>query len=138
MSWRRGELSVLPYSNDFFFSKKGRHACRILCLRVRKDFFEAGLIINVPKCLSDPVMCLRQLGFEVGMKEGRFRVPEDRREALHTLMDSILSARGGRVQARKLASLAGTDISMKLAWVLVTQLYSRYIYVLIHSAFSLD
>jgi hypothetical protein len=86
-----------------------------MCLRVRKDFFKAGLIINVPKCQLDPAMCLRQLGLELDMEESRFRVPTDQWEALHALVDSILSARGGRVQAHKLASLAGTVISMKLA-----------------------
>ena len=99
----------------FFSTKKGRHACKILCLRIRKDFFKAGLIINVPKCQLELALCLRQLGFEVGMGKGRFRVPTDQWEALHALVDSILSARGGRVQAHKLASLAGTVISMKLA-----------------------
>jgi hypothetical protein len=108
-----------------------------MCLRVRKDFFKAGLIINVPKCQLDPALCLRQLGFEVDMGEGRFRVPTDRWEALHALVDSILSAKGGRVQARKLASLAGTVISMKLAWGAVTQLYSRHIYMLVSSVVSL-
>ena len=76
---------------------------------------------------------LRQLGFYVDMAEGKFRVPVDRWEALQTLTDSILSARGGRAQARKLASLAGTVISMRLTWGPVTQLYSRHIYVLVHS-----
>ena len=50
MYWRRGGIRVLPYLYDFCFSKKGKHACLILCLRVRKDFHDAGLIINVPKC----------------------------------------------------------------------------------------
>ncbi len=68
-----------------------------LCLRVRKDFFAAGLIINVPKCCLTPALVLRQLGFDVDMGEGKFRVPVDRWEALQSLTDSILSARGGRV-----------------------------------------
>ncbi len=67
------------------------------------------------------------------MAEGKFRVPVDRWEALQSLPDSIPSAKGGRVQARKLVSLAGTVISMRLAWGPETQLYSRHIYVLVHS-----
>jgi len=50
MYWRKSGISILPYLDDFFFSKKGEQACRRWCLRVRKDFFSAGLIINVPKC----------------------------------------------------------------------------------------
>ncbi len=41
----------------------------ILCRRVRKDFFDAGLIINEPKCNLDPALCLPQLGFDVDMGE---------------------------------------------------------------------
>ena len=53
-------------------------------------------------------------------------------------MDSLLSAKGGRVQARMLASLAGIVIFIKLAWGLVTRLYSRHIYMLVNSVFSLN
>ena len=109
-----------------------------MCLRIRKDFFKAGLVINVPKCQLDPAMCLRKVRFEVDMGEGRFRVPTDRWKALQSLVDSILSARGWRVQARKLASLAWTVISMKLAWGPVIQLYSMHIYMLVNSVFSLN
>ena len=49
MYWRKSGISVLPYLDDFFFSKKGEQACLRLCLRVRKDFFSAGRIINMPK-----------------------------------------------------------------------------------------
>ena len=76
MYWRRGGNSVLPYLDDFFFSKNLKLACRVLCLR--EDFREAGLIINVPKCHLSPVLCMRQLGFDIGMGEGKFRVPSDR------------------------------------------------------------
>jgi hypothetical protein len=91
MYWRKSGISVLPYLDDFFFTKTGNKACMRLCLRVRKDFFSAGLIINVPKCCLTPPLVLRQLGFDVDMAEGNFRVPVERWEALQTLTDSILS-----------------------------------------------
>ena len=50
MYWRKGGISVLPYLDDFFVSKKGRHACLLLCRRVKMDFFDAGLIINESRC----------------------------------------------------------------------------------------
>ena len=121
-----GGINVLPYLDDFFFSKKGRQAFLLLCRRVRKDFSFAGLIINEPKCNLDPALCLRQLGFDVGMGEGKFRVPVDRWEDLKSKTDAILAAQGGRVQAKKLSSLTGTVISMKLAYGSVTQLYTRH------------
>jgi len=72
------------------------------------------------------------------MGEGKFRVPIDRWEALQSKTDANLAARGGGVQARKLSSLTGTVISMKLAWEPVTQLYTRHLYALINSVFFLD
>jgi hypothetical protein len=69
---RKGGINVLPYLDDFFFSKEGKHACLLLCRRIKKDFFDAGLIINEPKCNLDPALCLRQLGFDVDMGEGKF------------------------------------------------------------------
>ncbi len=128
-------ISVLPYLDDFFFSKKGKQARLQLCRKVGKDFFDAGLIKNVPKCTLDPALCLRQLGFDVDMGEGKFRVPVDRWEALQSKTDAILAARGGRVHAKKLSSLTGTVISMKLSWGPVTQLYTRHLYALINSVF---
>jgi hypothetical protein len=122
MYWRKSGISVLPYMDDLFFSRKGEQVCLRLFLRVWKDFFSAGISINMPKCCLTPAPVLRQLGFDVDMAEGKFRVPVERWEALQSLIDFILSAIGGRVQARKLASLAGTVISMRLAWGPVTQL----------------
>ena len=83
-------------------------------------------------------LCLRQLGFDVDMGEGKFRVPVDRWEALHAKADGIIAARGGRIQARKLSSFMGTVISMKLAWGPVTQLCARHLYALVNSVFFLN
>jgi hypothetical protein len=130
-----GGINALPYLDDFFFSKKGKHACMLLCRRIRKDFFDAGPIINESKSKLDPA---RQLGFDVDMGEGEFRVPVHRWETLHSKTEAILAARGGRVHAKKLSSLTGTVISMKLAWGYVTQLYTRHLYASINSVFFLS
>ena len=86
----------------------------------------------------DPALCSRQVGFDVDMGEGEFRVPTDRWEVLQSSMDSLFSARGGRVQARKIASLTGTVILIKLAWGPVTQLYSRHLYAMFNTVPSLN
>ncbi len=105
---------------------------------VIQDLFLAGFIINEPKCSLDPALCLQKLGFNVDMGEGKFRVPIDRWEALQSKTDAILSAKGGRIQARKLSSLTNTLISMMLAWGLDPQLYTRHMYALIISVFFLN
>ena len=93
----------------------------------------AGLRINVPKCVTRPTQQLRQLGFDVDFVDGKFRVPVDRWEALREAAEGLVGARHGRVQARRLASLTRTVLSMHLSWGLVTQLYTRHLYALINS-----
>ena len=89
-------------------------------------------------CQLDLALCLRQLGLDVDLGERKFRVPIDCWEALQSKTDAILSARGGRVQARKLSSLTGTVISMNMAWGPVTQLDTRHLYALINYVFFLN
>jgi len=84
----------------------------------------------------DPALCMWQLmGFDVDMGEGEFRVSVDRWDALQSKTNEILSSRGGRVHARKLSSLTGTVICMKLIWGLITQLYTRHLYAVINYMF---
>ncbi len=42
MFWKKGGINVLPYLDDFFVSKKGRHDCRLLYRRVKKTFSTRG------------------------------------------------------------------------------------------------
>jgi hypothetical protein len=70
--------------DDFFSSKKGKHVSLLLCRRVKKDFFDAGLIIDESKCKLNPALYLRQMGFDVDMGEGKFRVLVERWEALQS------------------------------------------------------
>ena len=48
-------------------------------------------------------------------------------------VESILTARQGRVQTRRLASGTGTVLSIHMSWGPVTQLYTRHLYALINS-----
>ncbi len=53
-------------------------------------------------------------------------------------VDSNLSARYGRVKARRLASVIGTVLLMHLSWSPVTKLYTRHLYALINPVVSLN
>ena len=128
---------MLPYLDDFMFRERGFWQCARLARRVEKDFFLAGLKINVPKCHTIPARQRRQLGFDVHFAVGGFRVPEDRLEALMASVDRTISAHKGRVVARSLASITGTVLSMHLSWGPVTQLYTRHMYALISSVWTL-
>jgi hypothetical protein len=105
---------------------------------VEGDFIKAGLKINVPKCHRIPAQQRRQLGFDVDFVAGEFRVPVDRWDALMSSVGRILSAYKGRVVARSLASVTGTVLSMRPSWGPVTQVYTRHMYALIDSVWTLN
>ncbi len=111
---------MLRYLDDFLFMAKGFWQCVRLAKKVEADLVRAGLRINALKCHTLPSQKLRQLGFDVDFTDGKFRVPVDRWEALREAAEGLVEARHGRVQARRLASLIGTAISMHLSWGLVT------------------
>ncbi len=138
MYWRRCGIKNLPYLDDLFFPKKGFRACRSVGIRVEEDLFKACLQINFPKSGLIPMLKRKHLGFEVDLDEGYFRVPTDRWEALQISTDALLMARGGWVLARKLASLVATIISMRLAWGPVCHLYTRHLYALLNTMWSLN
>ena len=82
---------------------------------MEEDFIRAGLKINVPKCHTIPAQQRRQLGFDVDFADGKFWGPADRCDAFKLAVDAILTARHGRVQARKLTSVLETVRSMHLS-----------------------
>jgi hypothetical protein len=115
---------VLPYLDDFVFMKHGFCHCARLARRVARrvegDFIRAGVRINVPKCNTTPAQQRRHLGFDFDFADGVFRVPLDRCDTLKLAVDSTLSARHGRIQARRLASVTGTVLSTHMSRGLVT------------------
>jgi hypothetical protein len=115
MLWRKEGIRVLPYLDDFLFMARGFWQCVRLARKVERYLVKAGLRINVPKCVTRPTQQLRQLGFDVDFVDGKFRVPVDRWEALREAAEGLVGARHGRVQARRLACLTGTVLSMHLS-----------------------
>jgi len=115
MHWRRGGIRLLPYLNDILFMAKGFWQFARVAKKVEADFIRPGLRINVSKCHTLPVWRRRQLGFDVGIADGEFRVPVNRWEALHESVEGLVGAPHGRIQARRLASLTGTVLLMHLS-----------------------
>ncbi len=138
MHWTRGGIRVLPYQDDFMFMERGFRQCVRLARRAERDLFLAGLKINVPKCHSIPAQQRRQLGFDVDFAAVEFRVPENRWDALMASVGRALSAHKDRVIARSLASTKWTVSSMHLCWGPVTHLYTRHLYALINTMWTLN
>jgi hypothetical protein len=88
----------------------------------------ASLTINWEKSDGTSLQERLHLGFVINLAEGLFKVPIRRWQGLKASIGLILSSKNVRVQARKLASLVGTVVSMKLAWGPITQLYTRNLY----------
>ncbi len=69
---------------------------------------------------------------------GEFGVLEDRWDVLMASVGRALSAHKGRVVARSLASITGPVLPMHLSWGPVTQLYTRHLYALINTVWTLN
>jgi hypothetical protein len=106
--------------NNLLFIINGCEACRHLALIVEEDMRLASLTINWEKSDGIPLQERIHLGFIVNLAEGVFEVIIYRWKALKSSVGLMLSSKCMRVQARKLASLVGTVISMKLAWGPIT------------------
>ena len=78
------------------------------------------------------------LGFVVDLASGLLKAPLARWEHLRMDVLYILNSKGIRVHARKLASLVGTIISMKIAWGPATQLYERNLYHILNNVCFLN
>jgi hypothetical protein len=138
MYWRGKGINIFPYLDDLLFLIYGYEAGIKLARIVEEDMRLAGLSINWDKSDNIPLQERVHFGFLVNLAEDLFKVPITRWESLHKDITSILISHNGRVQARKLVSLVGTIISMKLAWGPVTQLYTRNLYHTINDVVSLN
>ena len=98
----------------------------------------AGLSINWDKSDNEPVPERLPLGFIADLTQGLLKVSPTRRESLLDDTNAITNAKCVRVQARKIASLVGAIISMKLAWGPITQIYTRNLYHIPNSIASLN
>jgi len=54
------------------------------------------------------------------------------------LVGRVLSTHNGRVVARSIASIAWTVLPWQLSWGPATQLYTRHMYTLINSGWTLN
>jgi hypothetical protein len=115
MYWRSYNIIVLGYLDDFLLQRKGYYKCLLTARRIEGNFHSARLIINDLKCIREPTQLLNQLGFDINYMAVLFQIPVDRWEGLQAKIEKSLSAKGGRIQARKLSSFTDTPISMKLA-----------------------
>ena len=76
------------------------------------------------------------MGCIIYLAEGLLKVFIRRWEAHEASIESIVSSKGVRVQARKLISLVGTVTSLQLAWGPITHLYTMNLYHILNNVLS--
>ena len=116
----------------------GYDAGCLLAKIIEEDMRRVGLAINQDNYDGTPKHDRVHVGFDVDLVTGLFKVPIKRWEAVQADAATILNSKGTRVQARKLACLLGTVLSMKLACGPITQLYTRNIYHILNNIPSLN
>ncbi len=137
MYWRAKGINILPCLDDFLFLIWGYDASihRLSCI-IEEDMRRAGLSINWDKSDRTPLQERVHLGFVVN--RAFFLILVARWDSPRVDINSILGSYNGRVQARKLASLVGTIISIKLAWGPVIQLHTKSLYYILNNVVYLN
>ena len=121
---------VLPYMDDFMVITKTRDEAYFQRDRVTRLLSRLGLSRNEKKGVWEPTQVAVHLGLEVDLKDGLFRVTEDRLQKIHVKAKGLIcrAAREKRwVQARELAGFNGLCQSVYLA-VPAARLYLRELY----------
>ena len=128
--WRSQGMKILPYLDDFLGGAGSVREHTIAVHRVLSDMRAAGWLVSASKVKLSPARVLTHLGLVLDFSAGVFRVPARRQVAFKALVGAILLA-GGEVTARRLAKVAGTAQSFRLAMGAVVNFYTRHIYVLL-------
>lgn len=108
--WRLEGHRVSGYLDDSIHAHQCPATLHTLQARILGDFERAGFIISISKCALEPSQCVQYLGAVVNTVQGTLTVPEAKRHALLSMVDSALD--GTRCEVRKVASIVGTLVSM--------------------------
>ncbi|CAI7784822.1 unnamed protein product [Closterium sp. NIES-53] len=92
LRWREQGIRVIPYVDDILFLCQSKAHAQAICQGVILDIKEAGFVINAKKSQLSPSQRLRFLGVELEIDTGRFSIGPDRRAALNSTIQNLLSA----------------------------------------------
>ena len=127
-------MRIFAFIGDGFGGGRSFDEARKLGGIVKSDLFRSGFVAHPVKSQWVPKQESDYLGFIVNLKEGALAVPQRRITALQHKLAYFQSS--SKTTARKLASLAGSIISMGLALGPVVRMWTRAIYRGINSANS--
>jgi len=129
--WRGKGLRALLYLDDGIVAIAGEEAAKLASQQVREDLAKAGLVEHSAKCIWEPTLKLKWLGFNLDLGVGQISVPEDKLSSLKTQLHLALDST--QIKAKSLASITGKIISMSIAMGPVTRLMTRSMYALLNT-----
>ena len=132
--WCSLGMRIFAFIDDGFGWGRSFDKARKLGGFVKSDLFRSGSIAHPVKSQWVLKQEAEHLRYIVNLKEGNFAVPQRRITELQHKLAYFQSS--SKATARKLASLAGSIISMGLALGPVVRMWTRAIYRVINSANS--
>ena len=129
--WRGSGAKTVMYLDDGIGAAAGKeNTKRVSCL-VRGTLKKAGFVTHNEKSHWEPASTVKWLGFMLDLDEGCVKVLPEKIAALKDKIAVVAKAK--MVQARHLASITGTLLSMSMGIGPVCRLMTRAMYALIES-----
>ena len=125
--WRSKGFRIFTYLDNGAGAKLEFNEACAVARSVRRDIALSGFVANEEKSQWTPSRSAELLGFIMDLREGLFRVPARRIEALKHLINIIIE-KNYHVSARTLARVSGSLVSTSLAMGPVVRLWTRAIY----------
>ena len=125
--WRGKGIKIIIYLDDGFGAEKDLYTALLHSKIVHKDVVDSGFVPNEDKSIWDPVRDLIFLGIGVNTVSNTLYVPSHKIDAIMQLAYKAIMAR--KCTARRLASLAGKIISIRLVAGNVTLMMTKYIHL---------
>lgn len=129
--WRSKGIRIVLYLDDGIGAAKGKARAESASILVRRTLVQAGFVVHPVKCCWDPSQIARWLGFILNSCDGCLSVPPEKIDCLKEKLAAV--AQSECIQARQLASVIGTLISMSMAIGPVTRLMTRAMYAVLES-----
>ena len=129
--WRKVGLRIIVYLHDGLCAVTGEADAHKASMFVRVALDKSGFLANKQKSIWTPTKRLKWLGFMLDMEKGHIEVPAERLAATRKKLDETCAL--NRIQARQLASIVGSIISMGLAVGPLTRFMTRSMYALLNS-----
>ena len=134
--WRGKGIKILVYLDDGLGAEKDFVTALYHSNIVRQDILDSGFVQNVDKSIWIPIQDLIFLGIGVNTCSNDLYIPEHKVQNIVRLATKAMQAK--KCTARRLASIAGKIISIKLVAGNICLMMTRYMHLAICSRSAWD